>query len=285
MTLELFNKALGYLYYEESTIDKYIRVLRDQGRKYCHRLVDLADILEKTNCVDQQKFIDAIISNSSDFTKLIVALRPYDEGNTKFIVSRLNISESEDVNVSIEDQAVSIIRHWRINQAFSSITCKGENGLVIDKDRAAELLTEMLIVNEHLKRNDQDARKKGEELILKTMKYNGITMPQNAITELIANTERWTEGASLSGDFATLFSFTKNDKPVGVISAIIMKLNGIKTDECRAFESKWKATQSINNPMYTEFTAMKVLGRLTAYYSPILDNEASSQESAPSFFY
>jgi hypothetical protein len=283
----LYNEALGFLYYHEANIEKYVEILDKEGMKYNANLAVLAKNLRNVDSTIQNGFVSFMRRNLK-FAKLFIGIHHNDKNQRCYSFYGINVNKEDHINETLEDQAISIIEKWENNQKNSAIFKRSTNGrLIIDKDKTEEMLRELHEVN--LSVNNFNFESKGEALIQKVLKYNGITMPKAAINELINNTSEWTKGTSLCGGFRRLFAITSwGEKPMGIISAIILKLNGFRTERDSIFEAKYKESYAINNPLYTELNAIKILAKLTAYYSPVVDNEfckEKSNELINSFFY
>lgn len=268
---DVYKLALGFLYYVEPDVKVYISTLKEES-KYYPELNTLAELLEKTTLNIQDKFISEITRHDQSFIKLILTLTKNWANEPYYLFSRLNINKPNEFSITLVEQADLLTRVWRNNQWYAPIIHKVNNRTIVNEVLAKELLEDLIEINS-IKSTGDILKEKGASLIYKTFEFNAITMPKIAIDELINNTSKWTTQTSLAGGFRNLFGITAfpNEKPTGIISAIIMKLNGFKNDRDIQYESKYKTPHAISNPLYTEMNAMRILGQIAAYYSPVVD--------------
>ena len=281
---ELYQLALGFLYYQEPAIEAYVATLKEES-KYFPELNDLAEILEMAGPAIQKRFISEVSRSDQAFIKLILT-RTIDRSYKPYYqFGKLIIDKMGDAGLTLQDQASTLTNIWRNSQWFSPIISRIDNRTIVNEDISKDLLKDLKELNS-LNSTAVEFKTKGLELIYKTLELNAITIPRKAIDELANNTLKWTKGTSLAGGFDNLFAIAAADqKPLGIISAIILKLNGFKNSKDSEIESSYLTAHAANNPLYTEKDAMRILGRIGAYYSPIVDPSFFSKRSTSETFY
>lgn len=113
-----------------------------------------------------------------------------------------------------------------------------------------------------------------EHFFMQLMKLNGVDFNKDMTEDLFKHAGAHTNGTSLSaGNIGGLFRFNSTDgKPSGLISVLVWKLAGKLTDndsmESMTPDSR-RTLASVNNPFYTETTAMTILARIASKHTPL----------------
>jgi hypothetical protein len=262
---KLFHDVLGKLAGQERSMENYIRILKEEGNKFNPNLRALAEKLENANTPQDLKneFVSVVTLQYQPFT-IILLDQLMDSNDMPYYVLR-------PINANSYSQQRVIKEHWQQNQKFAPILKRNTAGItVVDKEKAAELLTELNRINELYVKQDKSAHNKAIELFRKVLHYNGITMPDEAIKSFIKDTEKWTKGTTIAGSFRAQFAVSsEKGKPQGIVSAMILTLNGRVLDE-NVEDTAEDKSYMLDNPLYTESTSMDILARITARFTTAL---------------
>lgn len=195
-----------------------------------------------------------------------------------------------------------LINSWRISQLSSPIFSKNPNGEVLINKVLAKILwndylkiekmVDVYSQNEHtfiknmkdysiIKRNELDNLRKSQsdilfkawyDLFVKTLFANGIQIDGEAIKDLIINDCEFQESIYAGYSLHKHFGRTESNKPTGILSAIIMKLNfgDSKSDLVHREKNGFLNLFQADNPLYTENTAFKIIANAQSRYSKSL---------------
>jgi hypothetical protein len=262
---KLFHDVLGKLAGQERSLDNYIRILKEEGNKFNPNLRALAEKLESKNTPQDLKneFVSVVTLQYQPFTIILLDQR-MDSSEMPYYVLR-------PINANSYSQQRVIKEHWQQNQKFAPILKRNAAGItVVDREKATELLNELTRVNELYVKQDKSAHNKAIELFRKVLHYNGITMPDEAIKSFIKDAEKWTKGTTIAGAFRAQFAVSsEKGKPQGIVSAMILTLNGRVLDE-NVTDTTEDKSYMLDNPLYTESTSMDILAWITARFTTAL---------------
>ena len=262
----LYNDTLALLAGQKKDFTNYIRLMKEAGQSGANpNLWALAERLEKAPEEIKNEFLSVVTNQYNEFTMILTEAKPDLDGNVFYILKPTNANRYSQMDVMKEN--------WRQNQKFAPIIVKDETGTtVIDKEKAAELKAELLaLTGREGKWNVEAAR----ELMKKVLSYNGIMMTDQALKSFENKALKWTKGTSVDGDFYRQFSLGEDDnglkeRPIGTISALIMKLNGVSSENDSIDDVKEDRSYMVNNPLYTEGTALNILAKVAAAHAPAL---------------
>lgn len=259
---QLYEDTMSTLGDTPRDLQSYIARLKDEGRNGKPNLYALATNLEKTGTQMQSEFVSVMTLHYQPFTMMLADSRTDPQGKPYYQLRAINANRASQLN--------TLIDHWQQSQKFSPILHKDATGTTtVNKAVAQQLKTELHDINRSFNSSDKDAPNKAKELLRKTLESNGVVLPEKGIDSLIANTARWTKKTSLAGDFRKQFAVTEDGKAQGLVSAFILRLAGEGGPE-EALDSAADKSYQLNNPLYMEGTAMKVLARVAAAYTPNL---------------
>jgi hypothetical protein len=271
---EIFKDTMELLADQPQDIGKYIETLAGSGKP---NLQNLALELERAPEQLQNEFAKVMKKQYQQFTLLLFK-------NTK--EDGMEFFELNPINANRYSQKNTILKHWKENQKLSPIMIPAPGGdRQIDTERAIKKwvpylerarsidkwVTETVDKNTRRKKKWLTEEAKREVATFgNILRYVGIDMSDEMLKDLFLNTERWTKGSKYEGGIARQFMVTKDGQPNGIFSSIIMKLAGFSSDADQEEDVEPAKRAELNNPLYTENSAMKVLSAVAAKYTPAL---------------
>lgn len=259
---QLYQDAMSSLGDTKRDLSLYIAKMKDDGKKGNPNLFALAKKLEAAPQNIQNEFVSVMTLHYQPFTMVLADMKTDSDGKQFHQLRPINANRASQLNV--------ILDHWQQSQKAAPILTKTRGGVtVVDKGKAAELNGDLQKVNTAFNTGDKKALQKAEALMRKTMAYNGIELPEKAYQSFMAKTLDWTRKKSIAGEFRKQFAMTEKGEPQGLISTMIARLNGAG-GEGEPIDSMEDKSFQLNNPLYMEGTAMQVLSRLAAAYTPTL---------------
>lgn len=259
---KLYEDAMATLGDTPRSLDGYTARLKEEGRNGRPNLYALATNLEKALPQIQNEFVSVMTLHYQPFTMILADPKVDARGKPYNALRVINANRASQLNL--------IVDHWQQAQKTAPILEKTSTGTTIVAAKLArQLKAELHEVNKLFEKGDGTAPTKAADLLRRTLESNGIILPEKAMESLIAKTKRWTQKTSVAGDFRKQFAVTSDGKAQGLVSAIIMRLAGEGGQE-EMLDSMEDKSYQLNNPLYMEGTAMKVLSMVTAAYTPNL---------------
>lgn len=257
---KLYEDAMAALGDTPRGLDSYIARLKEDGRNGKPNLFALAVNLEKASPQIQDEFISVMTLHYQPQTMMLADPKVDALGKPYYALRVINANRASQLNM--------IVDHWQQSQKTAPILEKTAAGTtVVASKLAQQLKTELHAVNQLFEKGDGTAPTKAADLLKRTLESNGIVLPEKGLESLIANTKRWTQKTSLAGDFRKQFAVTGDGKAQGLVSAFILRLAGEGGQE-EMLDSVEDKSYQLNNPLYMEGTALKVLSRVAAAYAP-----------------
>lgn len=273
---QLYEDAMASLGDTPRDLNSYIAKLKDDGLNGRPNLYALATNLEKIGPQTQNEFVSVMTLHYQPFTMILADAKTDGQGKPYYILRPINANRASQLN--------TLVDHWQQSQKFSPILHKDATGTtVVDKAFAQQLKTELYAVNHAFNTSDKGAPNQAKELLRKTLESNGIVLPEKGLDSLITGTLRWTQKTSLAGDFRKQFAVTEKGEAQGLVSAFILRLAGEGSQEDMLDSASDKSFQ-LNNPLYMEGTAMKVLARVAAAYTPNLYSNTHRSSDGKSIY-
>lgn len=236
-------------------LDNYIGALKASDKP---NLVTLGTNLETSSKQIQNEFVSVMTMAYTPFTMVLADMVNYPDGTSAYKLRTFNANRSSQLD--------TLQSHWQESQKLSPAIIKGANGAVINKELAGQLKEELDNVRKLFNSGDANAANKASDLMRKTLESNGIVLPEKAFQAFVTNTAKWTKDTSVAGGFAAQFGETKDGKPTGIISAFISKMLGKAGED----EEQPDENYQIDNPLYSEGTAMRVLAKVAGAFTPTL---------------
>lgn len=273
---QLYEDAMASLGDTPRDLNSYIAKLKDDGLNGRPNLYALATNLEKVGPQTQNEFVSVMTLHYQPFTMILADAKTDGQGKPYYVLRPINANRASQLN--------TLVDHWQQSQKFSPILHKDTTGTtVVDKTFAQQLKTELYAVNHAFNTSDKGAPNQAKELLRKTLESNGIVLPEKGLDSLITGTLRWTQKTSLAGDFRKQFAVTEKGEAQGLVSAFILRLAGEGSQEDMLDSASDKSFQ-LNNPLYMEGTAMKVLARVAAAYTPNLYSNTHRSSDGKSIY-
>lgn len=178
--------------------------------------------------------------------------------------------QASSINANRYNEVDTLIGGWREQQKISPLISSVDGKLQVDTKLAQEHLEQFKKVTafDWSKANAQVTGK----LLDWTGKFLsdiGIDLSPEALRDFAQNAERLTKGTQFAGSWLKQYTITKDGKPNGVISALVMRLNGLAAPDEQVDEQNNPEEEFLrnNNPLYTENTALRVLAKSQAKFS------------------
>lgn len=259
---QLYEDAMASLGDTPRDLNGYIAKLKDDGLNGKPNLYSLATNLEKTEPQTQNEFVSVMTLHYQPFTMVLADSKTDEQGKPYYVLRPINTNRASQLN--------TLVDHWQQSQKFSPILHKDATGTtVVNKELAQQLKTGLHDINKAFNTSDKTAPNQAKELMRKVFESNGVVLPEKGLDSLIANTARWTKKTSLAGDFRKQFAITADGKAQGLVSAFVLRLAGEGSPD-DVLDSNSDKSYQLNNPLYMEGTAMKVLARVAAAFTPNL---------------
>lgn len=271
----LYEDAMATLGDTPRNLEGYIAKLKDDGLAGKPNLFALAANLEKAGKQTQNEFVSVMTLHYQPFTMMLADTRTDIDGKPFYRLRPINANRASQLNV--------ILDHWQQSQKYSPILEKVRGETVVNKKLAIELRNQLNTVNELYRTGAKEAPAQASELLRKMLEANGIVLPEKALEAFTAKTLRWTKKTSVAGDFSKQFAVTADGKPQGLVSSMILRLAG-EGKEDEVLDGNEDKSFQLNNPLYTEGTAMKVLSRVAAAYTPNLYSNTHRSSEGKSIY-
>jgi hypothetical protein len=255
---DVFQKLMETLHDVPNNIGQYISALEAEGRNFKPIFLEVANRLKNESKQVQNEFIKVMSKQYQEFNILLHSRR------------RDGFMDMTPINANQGSAVQSIVKQWRENQKNASIVERDSAGNLVLNESEAQKLVERL---ETLQVTYQNAAtQQGELPQLETelkpfakhiLEANGIVLGDAAFDYLFAHASQVTKNTSLSGSIHEQFKVSAEGKPLGIFSAIVMKLGGLIEEDEVSDDALLN-----NNPLYTENTAIGILAKLTYKFSP-----------------
>lgn len=187
------------------------------------------------------------------------------------------ITQGSFINANRFNEIDTLINGWREQQKIAPIITHDNGKLGVDSELANYHLNQFKrISNFNWAKADSGVIAKLRDWAQEFLNDIGIAMTPEAMKDFQANAERLTKGTQFAGSWLKQFSVTADGKPNGVISALVLRLNGLATPDEQVDENRVENVDPEqdfirnNNPLYTENTALRILAKSQAKFTPSL---------------
>lgn len=242
---DTFESAMLTLVDIEPTLDNMIQRLQETEVPH---LVRLAERLSTANEQIQNEFV-RVFAKQYHTTRLILFTRKA----SGYVATPIDANQSSAYKV--------IIGQWQQAQKESPITMKVGDTLVLNKQYARDLFDRM-----------RDPAVNKAALAGEILEAHGIHLPEKAIKKLFTRTRETLEkyNSRFTGDFTSQFAISRDGKPMGIFSSLVVGMVGEETNETPETTdvSPDLTPYKLGNPLYDQTETMSFLGRLAAAYSP-----------------
>lgn len=257
---DTYQKLMALLADQEPSLANYMSLMTQSGDPIIRRV---AERLHAEKDHVKNEFV-AVMSNQ--YQEFGVVLTNQVKG-----VDKITRIQSRAIKANFSSQVDMMLKNWKEAQKAAPITEHIEGGgLAISSSVAADLnislrvhlakYQDLSVVDENIAK---EAVASGKALLKKLLEVNGLELPDTFYNNFIKNIDKYTKGTKMQGGFLRQFQFSKDDRPVGIVSAMIARLSGaLESEEDPEVSNSYE----LNNPMYTETTSTSIIARAALPY-------------------
>jgi hypothetical protein len=261
---DTFQKLIATLADQEPSLNNFMSLLWKSPDPIIRRV---AEKLDRENVEVKNEFVSVMSNQYQQFLVTLFNQSLNSDGITTTQTRAFKANYSSQLNV--------LLRNWEQFQKQAPIAVKDATGnTTINKDLATNLVMKLTAVNDSASWGTA-----GMELFKELMEANGLKMVPAFYDNFVKNALNLTKGTRLQGTFERQFQFNKDGTPAGVISALIARLAGTLAQDEQADNSF-----QVNNPMYTEGTAMNVLARAALQFEPMVNSNSHKSSEGKSIY-
>jgi hypothetical protein len=261
---DTFQKLMATLADQDPSLNNFMSLLWKSPDPIIRRV---AEKLDRESVEVKNEFVSVMSNQYQEFLVTLFNQSLNSDGITTTQTRAFKANYSSQLNV--------LLRNWEQFQKQAPIAVKGATGnTVINKDLASNLVMKLTVVNDSASWDTA-----GRELFKELMEANGLKMVPAFYDNFVKNALNLTKGTRLQGTFERQFQFNKDGTPAGVISALIARLAGTLAQDEEADNSF-----QVNNPMYTEGTAMNVLARAALQFEPMVNSNSHKSSEGKSIY-
>ena len=234
---KIFQEALGVLSKVTPDFDIYLAELgRHKDRPYLQQLAKILADPAKTPPHVRNEFVSVMNKHNESYR--VVMWNKDRSGN----LSSYQIEGNRGNMVQI------VLGAWKEQQKSAPVILRAQDG-TISLNKA--LLTSLKGRLEALAiKKPEEIKKLAPKLLEDLFAAHGIALPESAITYLIDKVELYTKGTDKEGDLKRQFSITKEGKPNGIFSALVI-----------AEEAAGIGGIADGNPLYENQKTLSILAR------------------------
>lgn len=263
---DTFQKLMALLADQEPSLSNYMSILYQSTDPVIRRV---AEKLDRESPEVKNEFVSVMSNQYQQFSVILFGKKLLQSGITHIQSRTFMANYSSQLNV--------LQRNWEQLQKTAPIAARDTAGnIVINQALATEFATRLININDA-----GSYETTGLELFKDLMKANGINLPDEFYSNFVKNTATFTKGTRLQGNFVRQFQFNADGSSAGVISTLIGRLSGaFITGSDEEVENSFQ----VNNPMYTEGTAINILARAALQYAPMVYSNSHRSSEGKSIY-
>lgn len=259
-----FQKLMSILADQEPSLNNFMTLLWQDSDPVVRRV---AEKLDRESPEVKNEFVSVM---SNQYQQFLVTLF-----NKSLNSDGISTTQTRAFKANYSSQLNVLLRSWEQLQKQAPIAVKDATGnTTINRDIASAMVIKLTSIND-----SGTWSTAGVQLFKELLDANGINMPAEFYSNFSKNTLAITKGTRLQGNFERQFQFNKDGTPAGVISALVARLNGALTQEEETDNSF-----QVNNPMYTEGTAMNILARAAFRFIPMISSNSHKSSEGKSIY-
>lgn len=259
-----FQKLMAILADQEPSLDNFMKILWQSPDPIIRRV---AEKLDRESPEVKNEFVSVM---SNQYQEFLVTLF-----NKSLNADGISTTQTRAFKANYSSQLNVLLRGWEQLQKQAPIAIKDATGnTTINKELASSLIMKLTAVNDSASWDTA-----GVELFRELMEANGLKMPPAFYQKFVTGALAITKGTRLQGNFQRQFQFNKDGTPAGVISALIARLSG-----ALAQDEEVDNSFQVNNPMYTEGTAMNILARAAMEFEPMVYSNSHKSSEGKSIY-
>lgn len=263
---DTFQKLMATLADQEPSLSNYMSILYQSPDPVIRRV---AEKLDRESPEVKNEFVSVMSNQYQQFSVVMFGKKLLQSGMTHIQSRTFMANYSSQLNV--------LQRNWEQLQKTAPITQRDSAGnIIINQALATEFAGRLIQVNDS---GSYDSA--GMDLFKDLMKANGIDLTDEFYTNFVKNTATFTKGTRLQGNFERQFQFNKDGSPAGIISTLIGRLSG---SFISGSDEEVENSFQVNNPMYTEGTAMNILARAALQYTPMVYSNSHRSSEGKSIY-
>lgn len=263
---DTFQKLMALLADQEPSLDNFMSLMYQSPDPIIRRV---AEKLDREAAEVKNEFVSVMANQYQQFAVVMFGKKTLPSGITHIQSRTFMANYSSQLNV--------ILRNWEQLQKQSLIAIRDALGnITINQNMARDFANRLTQV---IDSNTYDTA--GLQLFQDLMKSNGIDLPIGFYQSFMKNTLVFTKGTRLQGNFERQFQFNKDGTPAGVVSALIGRLSGSYVSES---DQEVENSFQVNNPMYTEGTAMNILARSALQFVPMVYSNSHRSSEGKSIY-
>lgn len=261
---DTFQKLKALLADQEPSLANYMSLMYQSPDPIIRRV---AEKLDREEYKIKAEFVSVMSGQYQRFGVAMFNKELGKDGITRIQGRTFTANQGSQVNV--------LLRNWEQLQKQAPITVRDAAGnLTINRELAGMFAEQLAIITDS---GTYDTA--GIQLFKDLLQANGIDLPAEFYPVFAANTATYTKGTRLQGNFTRQFQFNKDGTPAGIVSALIARLNGnMQEDE------EVENTFQVNNPFYTEGTAMNILARAALRFQPMVYSNTHRSSEGKSIY-
>jgi hypothetical protein len=263
---DTFQKLMALLADQEPSLNNYMSILSQSPDPVIRRV---AEKLDRESAEVKNEFVSVMSNQYQQFSVVMFGKKTLQSGITHIQSRTFMANYSSQLNV--------LQRNWEQLQKTASIASRDAAGnIVINQKLVADFASRLIQINDA---GSYDPA--GMELFKDLLKANGIDLADEFYSNFAKNTATFTKGTRLQGNFERQFQFNKDGSPAGIISTLIGRLSG---SFISGSDEEVENSFQVNNPMYTEGTAMNILARAALQYSPMVYSNSHRSSEGKSIY-
>jgi uncharacterized membrane protein len=263
---DAFQKLMALLANEEPSLQNFMTLMSQSSDPVIRRV---AEKLDRESLEVKNEFVSVMSNQYQQFTVVMFGKKLTSSGVTHIQSRSFLANYSSQVNV--------MLRNWEQSQKLAPIADKDDFGnTTINRDLAIEFATRLIAINDS---GTYDTA--GMQLFQDLLKANGIELSPEYYQAFAKNILNYTKGTRMQGTFERQFQFNKDGTPAGIISTLIGRLSGAFTSES---DEEVENSFQVNNPMYTEGTAMNILARSAMQFVPMVYSNSHKSSEGKSIY-
>lgn len=272
---DTYQKLMATMADQEPTLENFRTLLTKSNDPVLRRVGERLD--QETDQV-KNEFVSVMSNQYQEFN--IVLFKP--------VTGRDNITrlQTRSFKANFGSQVNVLLKGWEEFQKEAPIASRDQTGLLsVNKELAKSLYDRLNIINATTDQYIGNEEKEKElhslriALLRDLLQANGIEMDTPYYDNFVKNIQVYSKGTRIQGTFPRQFAFNKDGSPAGVISAMIARLNGVSVEEQEADN-----TFQVDNPFYTEGTAMNILARSAMPFIPMVYSNSHRSSEGKSIY-
>lgn len=263
---DIFQKLMALMADQEPSLENFMSLMTQSPDPTVRRV---AEKLQAAAPEVKNEFVSVMANQYQQFTVVMFGKKLTSAGVTHIQSRAFMANYSSQLNV--------LLRNWEQQQKLAPIAQRDAVGnITINREMAMDFAARLVQVNDA-----GSYTTAGMQLFKDLMIANGIDLQPEFYTVFTKNIAKFTKGTRLQGTFERQFQFNKDGTPAGIISTLIGRLSGAFTSES---DEEVENSFQVNNPMYTEGTAMNILARSAMQFVPMVYSNSHKSSEGKSIY-